>query len=147
MTDPGHQVRANMLLCDAAQVVGDKLYILGGGWSYVWLGDDNATVSIAAAIDLVVPWEFTNRDLKVVLRIITEDGEDVIAEDGESPLLLDGKLVVGRAPQARPGADIHVPLVLAFAPTRLEPGGYVAELLVNTDSVAKAGFQVNRLGQ
>jgi hypothetical protein len=141
----GNQVRANMLLCDGAQVVGDKLYILGGGWSYVWLANEQGTVGFAAAIDLIVPWDFANRTLKLVLRIVTEDFEDVIPEGADGPVQQEGNLVVGRAPQARPGADIHVPLVIPFAPLQLEPGGYVCELLIDSESVNRAGFQVNLL--
>jgi hypothetical protein len=41
------QLVVNALLCDAAQAVGDKLYILGGGWSYVWPAQPRAPVMIA----------------------------------------------------------------------------------------------------
>jgi len=142
MSVAGQGVRANMLLCDAAQVVGEKLYILGGGWAYAWLQNTEAPISVAAAIDLVVPWDFANRNLKLVLRIVTEDFEAVVPEGTEDPLQQEGNLVVGRAPMLRPGTDIHVPIVIPFAPVRLEPGGYVCELLVDSDSVARLGFQV-----
>ncbi len=49
-----------MLLCDAAQQVGGKLYILGAGWSQVRRTEGRLT-DIALAIILTVPWDMANQ--------------------------------------------------------------------------------------
>ena len=45
-------MKVTMLLCDSAQVADGKLYILGGGWSFV--GPDPAPMALAIKVD--VPW-------------------------------------------------------------------------------------------
>src|SRR5688572_18666622 len=52
VSDGPSKMKVTMLLCDAAQVVDGKLYLLGGGWSFV--GPDPAPMAIAIKID--VPW-------------------------------------------------------------------------------------------
>lgn len=146
MSVVGTNVRANMLLCDAAQVVGDKLYILGGGWSYLWLPQPAPPVSFATAVDLALPWEYANRRLNLVMRIVTEDFQEFVPEGADEPVRAEGHVVAGRAPTARPGAALHIPMVIPFAPMQLDQGGYVCELLVDGESVAQAGFQVSFLG-
>lgn len=141
------QIRANLLLCDAAQVVGEKLYILGGGWSYMWTQEAGTPLSFAVALDIILPWDFANRNLNILVRVVTEDFEDVILPGADGPIRAEGGLVAGRSPQARQGADLHVPLVIPFPPLALEPGGYVCELQIDGDSIARTSFQVGVIGQ
>jgi hypothetical protein len=140
-------IRASLLLCDFAQVVAEKLYVLGGGWSYLWLVEDNADASVFVAIDLAVPWELGNRPLNVLIRLRTEDGDNVLVPGGEEPAEIKGQVVAGRGPLARPGAELHVPLALAFPVVKLRAIGYVCELLVDGEQVARAPFQVGLIGQ
>ena len=60
-----------MLLADAAQAVGGKLYVLGGGWSVI--GPGPATMAIAMKID--VPWDQTNLRHHWILDLVDEDGQ------------------------------------------------------------------------
>ena len=50
-------MKLTMLLADAAEAVGGKLYILGGGWSIT--GPQPTPSAIAIKID--VPWDQTNK--------------------------------------------------------------------------------------
>jgi hypothetical protein len=148
MTEASHdvsvpqQVRANLLLCDTAQVVGQKLYILGGGWSYIWIREEGRPVAFALAIDLALPWDHANRQVKIVAHILTEDREEVVPEGASGPVRAEGTVVAGRSPVARPGTDLHVPLVIPFPPMVLKPSGYVCELMADGDPIASATFQV-----
>lgn len=146
MSVPG-DIRVSLLLCDAAQVVADKLYVLGGGWSYLWLGEPGAPFSMALAVDLAVPWELGNRPLAVQFRLLSEDNEEVAAGPDEVPVRVEGQVVAGRGPLARPGTDLKVLLALSIPPLVLEPGGYVWVMSIDNESVARAPFQVGRLGQ
>ena len=64
-----------LILADAATVVGDKLYLLGGGW-------DRLTVSkpppvphqMAVAASFRVPWNETNQKHRFELEICDADG-------------------------------------------------------------------------
>src|SRR3970040_1316445 len=64
-----------MLLADAADVVGGKLYVRGGGWSQ--RGAPDVPTNMALAIKIDVPWDETNRRHQVVATLITADGEQV----------------------------------------------------------------------
>lgn len=136
-------IRANMLLCDGAQVVNTKLYILGGGWSYLWL-TEGQQIGFVVAIDMIVPWDMANRQLNALITLLTEDHEEVTPSGWDGPVQAGGTLVVGRAPEARAGADMHVPLAFPLGPFELEPGGYVCQLSVDGNPVNSAAFQVNR---
>ncbi len=138
------QIRANLLLCDAAQVVGGKLYILGGGWNMVGVQAGNG-VSFFVAIDLIIPWELTNRQLNLVVELLSEDREPVHHPDNDQPVRAEGQLVVGRPPDARPGADLHTPLTIPFAPVPVDDGGYVCCLSIDGEQINAAAFQVINL--
>jgi len=127
--------------------VADKLYILGGGWSYLWLAEPGAQLGMTLAVDVSVPWELGNRPLGVKLRLLNEDNENVTAGDNEEPVLVEGQLVAGRGPLARPGTDLKVPLALQIPPLVLDPGGYVWMMSIDDQPVARAPFQVALLGQ
>lgn len=135
------QLRANLLLCDAAQVVNGKLYILGGGWNNYYVVPGGA-VAFAAAIDLIVPWELTNRKLNLAIELLTEDREEVPHPESNEPIKATGELVVGRPPEARAGADLHTSHALPFGPFPLAQGGYVCCLSVDGDVVNTVDFQV-----
>ncbi len=59
-----------MLLCDSAQVAGEKLYILGGGWSIV--GPDPSPSAIAMKFD--VAWHETDVSHHWELHLEDADG-------------------------------------------------------------------------
>jgi hypothetical protein len=142
---PG-ELHATMMLCDAAQVVADKLYILGGAWSYIWLPQAGMQIAFAVALDIAVPWDMANRPLSVSLRLLTEDHEEVIPPNGVEPIRAEGNIVAGRPHTARAGTDLHVPMVIPFAPLVLEPGGYICELQLESHPVARSSFQVALVG-
>lgn len=131
-------MEATMLLCDAAQEVGGKLYILGGGWSVIWI--PNVPTPVALAVKLAVPWDETNRPHEVRAQLLTEDGEPV--DVGAGPMAAGGNVEVGRPPGLKPGTAIDVPFALQFGAIPFSPGGYVWELEVNGDVVARTPFRV-----
>ena len=49
-----------LILADAAQVQGEKLYMLGGGWSLIWAKEFPAQHQMAVAAGILVPWLETN---------------------------------------------------------------------------------------
>ena len=77
-------MRTTLLLCDYAQEVGGKLYILGGGWS-IYRG---APVTMGLAVKIAVPWDAANIPHDFSARLVTEDGGDPVlpqAEGGAAP--------------------------------------------------------------
>jgi hypothetical protein len=114
-------MKLTMLLCDAAQAVNGKLYILGGGWNIT--GPQPGASAIALQID--VPWDEANKrhDLKLVL--VTDDGKPVMVPTptGERPVELGAQFEVGRPAGHRAGAPISVAVAINIGPLPLQPDG------------------------
>lgn len=127
-----------MLLADAAESVGGKLYVLGGGWSVI-LRSDTPT-NMALGVKLGVPWHQTNRPIQLRASLLTEDGEPV--EVGGTTVFTEAELEVGRPPGVRPGTSIDAPFVLNFGGLALPAGGYVWELRIDGEPRARSPFRV-----
>lgn len=122
-------MKVAMLLCDAAQEVGGKLYVLGGGWSVK--GPEPAPMAFALKID--VPWSEANRQHHFTLALESEDGHPVELPSGEgmAPVRVDGEFEVGRPPGLAPGADIDAALAVSLPPLPLAPGRYAWQLTID----------------
>jgi hypothetical protein len=115
-------MKVTMLLADAAQAVGGKLYVLGGGWSQV--GPDPAPMALAIKIE--VPWDETNVRHTAALELVDADGVPVAVENpqgGNAPLRVEAQFEVGRPPGVKPGTPIDVPMALTFGAIPLPPNG------------------------
>ena len=138
MTNAATDIDVTMLLCDFAQSVGGKLYIVGGGWSIIRKTEQPA--SMALAVKLAIPWSHANERHRVEAQLITDEGEPVERE-GEA-VRAEGNVEVGRPPGLRPGTPLDAAFVLNFQGLDLEPGGYVWELGVDGTVMARAPFQM-----
>ena len=54
-----------LLLCDYAEAINGKLYIMGGGWTICAPGPRN----MAVAIRVLVPWSDTNKQHNLALML------------------------------------------------------------------------------
>lgn len=134
-----------MLLCDAADAVGGKLYIHGGGWSQLLLPDYPTSMALAAKLE--IPWHEANDPHRVIARLVDADGEQVVvpgdSETGEPiPVLQEVSVETGRPPGLMPGVAIDAPLTFKFAGLALPAGAYVWELEVDGTVEARAAFRV-----
>jgi hypothetical protein len=113
-------MRVQLLLADSAQVVGGKLYLLGGMWSEI----GPAPTPMAVVVRFVVPWDQTNLKHKWSLRLLDQDGEAVGAESGAGPkpIVVGGEFEAGRPAGARPGTEISIPVAVNMGALRLPPG-------------------------
>lgn len=124
------------MLADAAQEVGGKLYILGGGWSI------KAAVPspMAIALKIGVPWTETNKRHDVRLLLLGEDGQPpgVVGPDGQpasAEVVIGAQLEVGRPPGLPAGTELDAPLAINVGAIPLMPGrGYVWRLEINGES-------------
>jgi hypothetical protein len=67
-----------LILADAAQVVGNKLYLLGGGWDTLTVNTGfpvRQRVTLAASFR--VPWTETNMKHAARIQVLTEDHQEV----------------------------------------------------------------------
>ena len=132
-------VEATMLLCDSAQSVGGKLFILGGGWSIIKKTDQ--AMSMALAVKLAVPWSRSNERHRIEAVLQSDQGAAVMHEGQE--VRTEGEIEVGRPPGLTPGTPLDAAFVLTFQGLTLESGGYVWLLRSGDDVVlARAPFRV-----
>jgi hypothetical protein len=128
-----------MLLCDYAEELGGKLYIMGGGWSQLHTAGEPS--NIALAIRLSVPWTQANEPHDLAIRLLTEDGEPVPNDLG-GYIELTGKVEVGRPAGLRPGTNLDLALAARFQGIELEAGGYRFSLEIDETELGNAIFNV-----
>lgn len=107
-----------LILADGAQVVGGKLYLLGGGWDVLTVSTGfpvQQRLSIAAAFR--VPWTETNQAHTIEVQIADEDGRVLFSAGGQ--------LEVGRPPGLPPGTEQRSQVVMDPVVTFDRPGTYV----------------------
>jgi len=126
-----------MLMADAVQEAGGKLYVLGGGWS---MRRGSGPFQMALAIKLEVPWTEANVRHTVVAELLTQDG--LPATMAGNPVRIEGNVEVGRPPGIPAGTSLDAPMALNINGIQLEPGGYRWQLTVDGEVVAEASFLV-----
>lgn len=135
-------LKATMLLCDSAQSIGGKLFVLGGGWSL--LRKTGNLMTMALAVKLSIPWSRANISHDLEARLVTDAGDDVV-HDGQS-VRAEGAIEVGRPAGLREGTPLDAAFVLTFQNLSLDAGGYVWELRERRGSdhlvLAREQFQV-----
>jgi len=131
-------MRVTMLLCDSAQQVGGKLYVLGGGWTHILFRGQSMNMSLAVVV--AVPWDRTNERFDIETTLLTEDGLPVEVND----VVVGGTsiLEVGRPPGIKAGSEINAAFVANFEGLVLPPGGYVWDLSLAGESLARNPFWV-----
>jgi hypothetical protein len=123
------------LPADSAQVIGNKLYLLGGGWEAV-------TVTVpfpvqhpcAIVASFKVPWLETNQKHTFEVEILTEDGASLFKMGGQAE--------VGRPPGIPAGEDQRVQLAVPLMLGLEKAGCYVLVARVNGEDKGKANFRV-----
>lgn len=112
-------LRVNMMLCDSAQAISGKLFMLGGGLSVI----GPKPQPLALAIHVTVPWDRANIAHEWQLDLVDEDGRPVMM--GDKPVSVKGKFEAGRPAGLRAGTPLGVALAINLTALRLGPGvGY-----------------------
>lgn len=125
-----------LILADAAQVVGGKLYLMGGGWDVLNVNSGfplSQHCAVAAAFK--VPWTETNQRHDIEIEITDEDGR-------LSLFKVAGELEVGRPPGIPPGQDQRSQLAIDLDLRLERPGTYVIIARVAGEEGARALFRV-----
>lgn len=112
-------LRVNMMLCDSAQAMNGRLFMLGGGLSVI----GPKPQPLAIAIHVTVPWDRANIAHEWTLELVDEDGRPVTMN--EKPVRVTGKFEAGRPAGLRAGTPLGVALAINLTALRLRPGiGY-----------------------
>ena len=134
---PVEQVEVEwLILADGAQVVGNKLYLLGGGWDVLTVNSGFPLQQrCAVAVSFRVPWNETNRPHDVEIEITDHDGRVSLAK-------INGQVEVGRPVGIPEGsvqrAQVAADMGLSFP----APGTYVVAARVEGREGKHAPFIV-----
>jgi len=123
-----------LILADAAQVQGDKLYMLGGGWSVIWAKQFPVTHPMAVVIGVLVSWQETNQRHQFRL--------EILSADGESKANAEGEFEMGRPPGLPAGAAQRMMIVANLALQLDGPGHFEAVLTLDGTVGKRASFGV-----
>ena len=124
-----------LILADAAQVNGNKLYLLGGGWDRLTIRRRfpvNHVMAVAAAFR--VSWNETNQKHDWEIEIV--DG------DGSSLGKVAGKLEVGRPAGVTPGQDQRVQIAVGMNLQLPREGTYSVVAKLNGEADRSFPFNV-----
>lgn len=106
-----------LILADHVDVVGNKLYLNGGGWDTLTVNSGfpvQQTLGVAAAFR--VPWNETNQRTNVEIEIVTADGLTLTKAAGQ--------LEVGRPPGLPAGQSQRAQIAVNMTLSLDKPGTY-----------------------
>lgn len=126
-----------LILADAAQVVGNKLYMIGGGWDVLTVNSGFPAVQqMAVAASFIVPWSDTNARQTAEVEIFDEDRNAVMAN-------VTGEFEVGRAAGIPPGSSQRTQLAVMMGLKIEHAGQYSIRCRLNgEDQPRRSWFRV-----
>jgi hypothetical protein len=127
-----------LLICDSAEALGGKLYILGGGWNMLYA--PGTPVRIALGILIAVPWDETNQRREMRIELVTSDGDQVQMNGQE--VAANAEFDIGRPPGVKPGTTLNAPFAINFDGLVLDEGGYEFLVKIGDAIAARRPFQV-----
>jgi len=124
-----------LILADAAQAVGGKLYMLGGGWDVLTINTGFPSQHpFAIGLGLSVPWNETNQRHSITVEITDEDGQQAA--------LMTGQLEVGRPPGLPAGQAQRVVIALNGVLGIEKPGNFVIVAKVEDQEAQRIQFRI-----
>ena len=124
-----------LILADSAQVLGNKLYLLGGGWDLLTVNREfPVQQQMAISASFRVPWPETNTKHNVQLEIQDDDGHSIAR--------VDGQLEVGRPPGIPVGSEQRSQLALQVSLKIEKPGIYPIISRIEGEEKARTFFRV-----
>ena len=137
MSDPDELRLDYVLVADAGEVVGGKLYLLGGGWDRLLVphlpGPPGAPFAVAVSIS--VPWNMTNKKLRLIIDVVDADGGDVSE-------IAQGEFEVGRPPGMRPGVSQRLQVAVPAQPQFTTEGRYVVRCSIDAAVLGSTAIEV-----
>ena len=124
-----------LILADSAQVLSNKLYLLGGGWDVVTVNTGFPVQhACGIAVSFWVPWNFTNQKHSMEI--------EIQACDGATLGKLEGQFEVGRAPGIQQGQPQRSQLAFNMQLPLPAQGTYVVKARVNGREEKRVPFNV-----
>lgn len=137
MTEPAaSDIDVTLLLCDSAQSIGGKLYVMGGGWTHATL--PGPPISMALAVRFLIPWGLADQRFQIGVVLRHADGRPV--DLGEGEVGAQTELGVTQPLLGDPDEPISAVLALQAGSLPLSAGRYAWVLEINGVERARAPF-------
>lgn len=124
-----------IILADGAEVVNNKLYLLGGGWDALTI---NGTLPLnypcAVAIAFTVPWREADQQQNIEIEIADEDGDEL--------LKVPGQVEVGRPPGVPLGNAHRVQMAIRLGLPLRHTGTYAVIARIEGREARRVQFNV-----
>lgn len=136
-------MRADVILCDHAEVSGNKLFINGAAWDVM---PPSGALS-ALALIIHVPWDMTNQKRKLQVSLVDDDGRPFVPPSPPgstaNPLGFDIEFEVGRPAGLPVGGHVIMPLAINIPLVPMPPGKSFTWLVRWDDiELGRASFRV-----
>jgi Family of unknown function (DUF6941) len=123
-----------LILADRAEGINGKLYMMGGGWQEIRVRDFAQPLAFSIAVGVLVPWNATNEQLSLEVRIESDDGQTI-------PPSIPIGLNVGRPPNSVPGQEFRSMIAINGNWKFEGPGTYRAIASIGEDASRKTTFR------
>lgn len=124
-----------LILADAAQVVGQKLYLMGGGWNRITIQKlPPIQHQMAVALAISVPWARTNERHNLELEVADADGGTLKK--------INGEFEVGRPPGTPPGQPMRTQVAFGMTLEIKKVGSFEITARVNGEVSRQVTFYV-----
>ena len=124
-----------IILADHAEVINNKLYLMGGGWETLTVNQEMPfTHPLAVAVSFSVPWNETNQQHDIEVELADQDGN--------TRAKIEAQVEVGRPPGIPLGHAQRVPLALSLPLTFDKLGTYVVTSRVEGQVSRTSRFNV-----
>lgn len=124
-----------IILADAAEVLNNKLYLLGGGWERITVAGPVPTAhSMAIAMAISVPWNETNQLHNIEVELADQDGAQL--------LKVEGQVEVGRPPGIPLGQAQRVQMAISVGLRIEKLGRHVVVARIEGQEAKRLAFDI-----
>ena len=124
LTDPHIEF---LILADRAEVLNGKLYMMGGSWDRLSIGDFSQPQTLSVAVGIVIPWHATNEPHRLQVFVDAADGQEVA-------MLARVDFTPGRPPILKAAEAQKVTFALTALLVIPGPGTYIVRAVMNDDN-------------
>lgn len=98
------------ILAEHAEVTGNKLYLMGGGWDTMFAPEAPAQVRLVCATGVRVEWDETNLPFPIVITVEDDDAQEVFRIAGQMQVGRPSHLPIGSTQLYQMAATMQVTL-------------------------------------
>jgi uncharacterized protein DUF6941 len=131
-------VEGFILLCDFAEVLDGKLYVMGGGWTRIQRAQPTFSVSIAGKV--LIPWAEVGHSHAFAVTLMDSDRKPVLHDDKRVGAF--GEIGQDPPPGLDEGQPLDLPIAFRFDGLNLDAGSYSWVCTVDDEHLAEAAFTV-----